>query len=178
MQNVICYIGLGSNQLDPKQQLLNAIKAIQSLSDSKFVAQSSFYQSSPLVDKKEHSQSMEETAADYFNAVVKIETGLLPFELLRQLQQIEQQQGRVREPNNRWAPRTLDLDILLYADTVIQTQQLIIPHYAMRQRDFVLKPLLEIAPEVIFQEGVHASHLLQQCDNNNLRKLAGTPKIL
>jgi len=174
MQSLICFIGLGSNQHDPKLQLENAIKALIDLPKSRFIAHSNFYQSSPLA----YPNSNQEKPADYLNAVVKMETRLLPFELLRQLQQIELTQGRIRESDNRWASRTLDLDILLYADTVIQTQQLIIPHYAMRQRDFVLKPLLEMVKEYIFQDGVQASDLLQQCNNNNLKKLEGTSKNL
>jgi 2-amino-4-hydroxy-6-hydroxymethyldihydropteridine diphosphokinase len=174
MQTVTCYIGLGSNQEDPSKQLVDAIKRLKELPQCRLISHSSFYQSAPLVSQNEQQSNDEYKPTDYINAVVKMATQLVPFELLRALQKVEIDQGRIRDSNNRWASRILDLDILLYADTVIQTQQLIIPHYDMQNRDFVLKPLLEVTKEYIFQDGSVASDLLQQCANNNLRIIQGT----
>ncbi len=168
ISTVSCFIGLGSNQQHPVQQLTKALNSLNGQAQINVVAHSSFYQSTPLV-----SENSQQPQSNYINSVAKITTTLAPFQLLSELQNIETNQGRVRDNNNRWGARTLDLDILLYGDKVIQTQALIIPHYAMKQRDFVLQPLLEICREFIFPDGSKASQLLQQCENNNLTKMVG-----
>ena len=104
---------------------------------------------------------------DYINAVAKLETTLSAIELLDALQDIEQSQGRVRK-ENRWGPRTLDLDIILYADQTINSERLIIPHYGMQDREFVLYPLFEIAPELQLPNGTSLSEILKGCDKNGL----------
>ncbi len=167
MSTITCFIGLGSNQNHPLEQLQLAIKALKFLPQTKLVRHSAFYQSSALVS----AQNNQAHAQDYLNAVAELTTSLAPFELLQALQKIENSQGRKRNPKNRWASRTLDLDILLYGDKVIHTQQLMVPHYAISERDFVLQPLVEIAPELIFPNGSRPIQLLQQCDSNNVKKL-------
>lgn len=136
------YIALGSNLNQPKQQLNHAIQALAQLPNSQLVAISSFYQSKPLGPQDQ---------PDYVNAVVCLNTELSPLDLLEHLQQIERQQGRVRL--RRWGERTLDLDILLYANLQMQTERLTLPHYAMTQREFVIVPLFEIAPDLVLPDG-------------------------
>lgn len=105
---------------------------------------------------------------DYINAVVAIKTNLTPLELLDCTQAIEQEQGRVRK-DERWGPRTLDLDIVLCGNEVINSERLIVPHYGMREREFVLYPLAEIAPSLQLPDGTEVSELLEQVDRNGLR---------
>ncbi len=167
MNNHSSYIGLGSNQQQPQQQLQRALEALKNLPDSKLITCSSFYQSSPLATVNSDNAPQP----DYINAVAKLETRLPPLQLLQQLQAIEDQQGRVRDPEQQWSARTLDLDLLLYDDKVIHSQMLVIPHYAMKSRDFVLQPLFEIEPELILPEGDKLGELLENCANNNLKKL-------
>ncbi len=93
------------------------------------------------------SNSRKQRQPDYINAVAHISTGLLPLELLTALQAIEHKQGRLRKKGEHWAARTLDLDILLFADQCIQLPQLTVPHYGLEQRSFVVFPLLELASE-------------------------------
>ena len=133
---MIVYIGLGSNLSDPTAQLTQARSAISTLLLTREIACSSYYRSAPMGPADQ---------PDYVNAVLAIETGLPPLELLRELQAIEQSHGRVRT-GLRWGPRTLDLDILLFGDQVISSDDLKIPHPGMGEREFVLYPLAEIAP--------------------------------
>jgi 2-amino-4-hydroxy-6-hydroxymethyldihydropteridine diphosphokinase len=105
---------------------------------------------------------------DYINAVVSIKTKLPPIELLNATQAIELEHGRVRK-EERWGPRTLDLDILLYGEEVIDSERLIVPHYGMKNREFVLYPLAEIAPDLKLPDGTELSSLLKKVDKNGLR---------
>jgi len=138
-----CFIGLGSNLanagIHPMQQLIIASNAIDISPGCQVVNCSSIYQSKALTLDSEPQ-------ADYFNAVIQIETHLEAQALLDVLQTIETAQGRTRE--KRWAARTIDLDILLYGNQVIQTSRLIVPHPEMFNRDFVLLPLYQIAPDI------------------------------
>lgn len=136
MTKEIVYIGLGSNLATPKTQITTARQAIVALAGVAEYAFSSLYSSPPL-----GSQSQP----DYINAVIAIETRLSAKKLLHKLQQIELDHGRVRK-NERWGARTLDLDILLYGQQIINQTNLIVPHYALTERAFVLYPLYEIAP--------------------------------
>ena len=108
---------------------------------------------------------------DYINAVAALTTSLSPLELLKALQDIEQNQGRERQ-GQRWGPRTLDLDILLFGQQIIKQSHLEIPHYGMKQREFVLYPLAEIAPDLIFPSGGSLQDLLTQCPLNGLKKVS------
>ncbi|MBV2130694.1 2-amino-4-hydroxy-6-hydroxymethyldihydropteridine diphosphokinase [Arsukibacterium indicum] len=157
----LVYLGLGANLANPVTQLKNAVTAIQQLAHSQLLAVSSLYGSKPMGPQDQ---------PDYINAVAKISTRLTPLSLLDALQQIEQQQGRQRKAE-RWGPRSLDLDILLYGNHTINTERLTVPHYGLAQREFVLYPLAEIAPQLILPCGTPLQVLLQQVPLNGLQKL-------
>lgn len=157
---MISYIALGSNQADPNNQLTLALAAMNKIKDTRVLAQSSLYCSAPMGPQDQ---------PDYSNAVVKIKTSLSPIELLDCLQEIELSQGRVRK-EQRWGPRTLDLDILLCDDLVIDIPRLKVPHYGMKDREFVLYPLAEIDKNIILPDGTLLSQLVAQCDKNGLIK--------
>jgi 2-amino-4-hydroxy-6-hydroxymethyldihydropteridine diphosphokinase len=156
-----CYIGLGANLEQPVAQLQQAVQALKQLAHSSLVAVSGFYGSKPMGPQDQ---------PDYVNAVAAINTTLTAEQLLDALQQIEQQQGRKRKAE-RWGPRTLDLDILLYGNQVIATERLTVPHYGLRVREFVLYPLYEIAPQLNLPDGTVLSSLLAQVSQNGLQKL-------
>ena len=136
---VRCYIGLGSNLKNPLQQLNQAKQKIIALPKINVLNCSSIYQSAALTID-------DEPQNDYLNAVIEIQTTLNPEQLLDGLQQIECQQGRIRE--TRWGARTLDLDILLYAEQQIKTARLTVPHIEIKNRNFVLLPLFELSPNL------------------------------
>lgn len=133
----IAYIGLGSNIEQPYQQIKNAIIALDKIPDTKVRRDSGYYKSRPMGP---------EDQPDYVNAVVELETVLTSAKLLEHCQRIEQQQGRVRL--RRWGERSIDLDILLYADQIIETDELTVPHPGISRRDFVYIPLLKLDPEI------------------------------
>ena len=151
------YIALGSNLEHPQAQLTAALQALNELSDSRLTAVSSFYQSKPLGPQDQ---------PDYVNAVACLETSLAPLALLDELQRIEHEQGRVRL--RRWGERTLDLDILLYADHIIQSERLTVPHYDMHQREFVIIPLTEIAPHLVLPNGRSIQTLVQKFADHHM----------
>lgn len=161
MLTVRCYIGLGANLTNPVQQLELAIAALRQVPHSRLVAVSSLYGSKPMGPQDQ---------PDYVNAVAALDTSLLPEQLLDALQNIEQSQGRQRKAE-RWGPRTLDLDILLYGGQIIHTERLTVPHYGLKQREFVLYPLAEIATELQLPDGTVLSSLLEQVPLNGLQKL-------
>lgn len=153
-----CFIAIGSNLADPVVQAKAAINALKSLPNSELIAQSSLYSSQPMGPSDQ---------PDYINAVVEIRTELTPIELLNCTQAIELEQGRVRK-EERWGPRTLDLDIILFGNEVLDTERLTIPHYGMKQREFVLYPLLEIAPNLQLPDGTKLEDLISQVVRNGL----------
>lgn len=130
------FIGLGANLGDPAATLEAAVSSLAALPQTTLSARSKIFVSAPI----------DAPGPDYLNAVVEIETKLLPAVLLRELQRIEQAHGRER--TYRHAPRTLDLDLLLYGDQAIATPDLTVPHPRLHERAFVLLPLLELAPEL------------------------------
>lgn len=149
----LAYIAIGSNLASPLEQVNAAIQALGNLPESRIVAHSSFYRTPPLGPQDQ---------PDYLNAAVALETSLQPEALLDHTQRIELQQGRVRKAE-RWGPRTLDLDIMLFGDRVINTARLTVPHYDMKNRGFMLWPLFEIAPELTFpDDGVALAQLVHQ----------------
>lgn len=139
MTPVRCFIGLGSNMEQPSRQIEQALNTLAELDTLNLVQVSPRFRT-PAVGPGEQP--------DYCNAVAEITTTLSPHALLDALQRIERQQGRVREAQTRWLPRTLDLDILLYDRLTLQDASLEIPHPRMQERGFVLQPLCAIAPEV------------------------------
>ena len=132
------YIGIGSNLNQPRQQVLDAIAALKILPRSRFVKASSLYETKPVGPQNQ---------PDFMNAVAAIDTSLSAQALLSHLLAIEKKQGRVRS-GERFGPRTLDLDLLLYGNEKINTKELTVPHPRMFEREFVLQPLAEIAPEL------------------------------
>ncbi|EFM2062031.1 2-amino-4-hydroxy-6-hydroxymethyldihydropteridine diphosphokinase [Escherichia coli] len=156
----IAYIAIGSNLASPLEQVNAAVKALGEIPQSKILAVSSFYRTPPLGPQDQ---------PDYLNAAVALETSLTPEELLNHTQRIELQQGRVRKAE-RWGPRTLDLDIMLFGNEVINTERLIVPHYDMKNRGFMLWPLFEIAPELVFPDGTVLDNLLRTNKFNELNK--------
>ncbi len=145
----LCYIAIGSNLASPLAQASAAVEALGNLPESRLMAVSSFYRTPPLGPQDQ---------PDYLNAVVALETGLEPLALLDHTQHIELAQGRERK-DERWGPRTLDLDILLFGNLTLNTTRLTVPHYDMKNRMFMLYPLAEIAPELMFPDG----ETLQNC---------------
>lgn len=139
---VVAYIALGANLGDARSALAQAMVAIDHLPKTRLCKRSSLYKTAPLGGVASAAGAL---GGDYLNAVVQIETTLSAPELLTQLQHIEQQAGRQR--SYRDAPRTLDLDVLLYGSASIASEQLAVPHPRMWQRAFVLVPLAEIAPD-------------------------------
>jgi len=141
MKNI--FISLGSNLENPRMQIEKSIAAMRVLPQTNLIKTSSLYQNAPMCSQDQ---------PDFINAVAQLETTLTPTELLDHLNQIESDQGRVRE-GERWGSRTIDLDILLYGDEIIQTKRLTIPHYGLKERAFVLYPLAEIAPDLKLPSG-------------------------
>ncbi|MGO2011694.1 MAG: 2-amino-4-hydroxy-6-hydroxymethyldihydropteridine diphosphokinase [Pseudoalteromonas sp.] len=157
----LVYLGLGANLNAPKQQINNAISALKKLNNADFIGASSYYASKPMGPQDQ---------PDYVNAVVAIKTSLLAEQLLDATQQIEHDHGRVRK-ENRWGPRSLDIDILLFANDIINTERLTVPHYGLCEREFVVYPLLEIAPTLTLPDGVSLSTLAANLPLNDLQKL-------
>lgn len=155
-----CYIGLGSNMVLPMQQLITARNAIDKLDTCQVMQCSSIYQSKAL--------TLDDVPQDdYCNAVIQIETQLSAEALLDALQGIENNQGRVR--TKPWGPRTLDLDIILFGHQTIQTQRLNVPHAEIANRDFVLVPLYQIAPNVEISGNKTLKELIAKHENSSLK---------
>lgn len=155
------YIGLGSNLATPLAQLRSALASLAALPHSSLIAQSSFYASDPLGPTDQPR---------YVNAVAALDTDLSPLALLDSLQTIELEQGRTRKAE-RWGPRTLDLDILLFGNQQVDEARLTVPHYHMHARAFVLYPLAEIAPELHLPDGRTLRELLSACPFEGLERL-------
>ena len=154
------YIGMGSNLADPAEQLRSAAEALASLPQSRLVGVSAFYQSDSLLPGQPR----------YTNAVAALDSTLEALDLLDALQAIENGQGRERL--ERWGPRTLDLDILLFGDRLIDEPRLKVPHYHMQERAFVLYPLAELAPaDLQLADGRTLVELLKACPFVGLERL-------
>ena len=136
MTAVCAYVGLGANMGKPQAVVEQAIAALARLPKTQLRARSRLYRSAPV----------DSWGDDYINAVAELSTALSPLELLAQLQAIEQAHGRQRGQLN--APRTLDLDLLLYGELLLNTPVLTLPHPRLHLRAFVLAPLLELAPQL------------------------------
>lgn len=154
------YIALGSNLAQPVDQVNCALEALAHMPRTKLVVCSSFYRSKPLGPQNQ---------PDFLNAVVALDTQLPAEELLDCTQAIELNQGRVRKAE-RWGPRTLDLDLLFYGDSTISTDRLVVPHYDMKNREFMLYPLAEIAPELVFPDGEALQTVLTRVPRNGLER--------
>lgn len=165
---ITAYVGLGSNLAEPETQLRSALAELDALPQSRCRAHSSLYRSPPLP-----GPDVPTDQPDYLNAVASLDTTLSPGALLAALQGLENQHQRQRA--QRWGPRTLDLDLLLYGDEVINTPELTVPHPGLYERNFVLYPLAELLAEQtedlqIPGRGTLAS-LLAACPRGELEKL-------
>ncbi|PAW52650.1 2-amino-4-hydroxy-6-hydroxymethyldihydropteridine diphosphokinase [Pseudomonas moraviensis] len=155
------YIGLGSNLADPAEQLRSALNALGQLPQTSLAGVSAFYQSDSLLPGQPR----------YTNAVAALDSDLAPLDLLDALQAIENDQGRERL--ERWGPRTLDLDILLFGDRLIDEPRLKVPHYQIQERAFVLYPLAELAPKDLrLADGRTLADLLAACPFVGLERLS------
>ena len=155
------YIGLGSNLDNPEQQILKAFSELDELPATRLVARSSLYLNPPMGPAGQ---------PDYINAVARLETGLPAEELLQAIQQIEQAHDRQR--GEHWGPRTLDLDLLLYAQQQIRTLTLTVPHPGIAERNFVLYPLAELNASLQIPGMDSLAVLLKNCSQEGLVKLA------
>ena len=166
---VSVYLGLGSNLDNPQQQVMNAIAYLADCPGLKLITQSSLYRSQPLggLDQPQ-----------YVNAIVKIQTMLSPESLLAITQQIESQMGRVRTDSQRWQARVIDIDIILYGSQSVQSPALQIPHYAMKDRAFVLYPLLEIAPNLVFPCGNTLRSCCDALNDNDVEKISNSMEVV
>ena len=147
------YVGLGSNLDAPKQQLRQAFDELKQLPHTQLIRHSQLYRSDPVGPPGQ---------PDYINAVAELSTRLQPEMLLDQLQALEQVHRRVRQQH--WGPRTLDLDILLFGNLQLDSERLTLPHPHMTERSFVLYPLREVAPNLIYIDGRSINDLIDQCD--------------
>lgn len=154
------YIGIGSNLDEPRSRVSKAFDSLGEMPQTRLVSHSSLYVSAPMGPQDQ---------PDFVNAVALLETGLEPLDLLAHLQVLETASGRER--HQRWGPRTLDLDILLYGDEIIDGETLTVPHPGLTLRSFVLCPLAEIAADLVIPgRGVLAEYL-GACGENGLRRL-------
>jgi len=155
-----CYIGLGSNLENPRAQVERALQELAELPQTELQAQSSLYRSDPVGPPGQ---------PDYVNAVVCLATRLEAHALLDELQALERLHQRVRR--ERWGPRTLDLDLLLYGDRLIDSERLQVPHPYLGERSFVLWPLAQIAPGLQLPDGRRLDDLLECCPMGTLERM-------
>ena len=153
-------IALGGNLDSPRERVLGAFDALNALPGTRLVSRSGLYLSAPISDIPQ---------PDYINAVARIDTNLPPFELLDALLGIEAANGRRRDSLN--APRTLDLDLLMYGDTTMADPRLRLPHPRLHQRLFVLLPLLEIAPDCVIPGIGRADGCLNALSGQSISRL-------
>jgi len=148
------YIGLGANQGDVMAGLNAAVAALRSIERSQFVAVSPFYRTAPI----------DAPGPDFTNAVAALDTELEPYSLLLHLADIEMMLGRKRRATDaaHSAPRNIDLDLLLVGNLIVRSTPLVLPHPRLQQRAFVLRPLLDLAPDLQIPGYGPVSHLLAQ----------------
>lgn len=161
---ITAHVGLGANLGAAEATLCSAVGALRALPHSRLTGLSSLYRSAPLGPPGQD---------DYLNAVARLETALPPHDLLQALQDIETRHGRLRL--ERWGPRTLDLDLLLYGHDRISTPSLTVPHPEMPRRNFVVIPLLEISPAARLPEGTPLTGLGTASDRQGLAILRPGP---
>ena len=156
----LAYIGLGSNLNDPVTQIARALDSLSRLPASQHLRCAPWYRSQAIGPAGQ---------PDYINTVVSLETSLQPHDFLQQLQAIEHQQGRQR--GVRWGARTLDLDLLLYDNICLHTEELHLPHPEMTHRHFVLQPLWDLAPTLTLPDGSAVTDHLKHCDSHELIRI-------
>ena len=156
----MAYVGLGANMGEPRRQLEQALRELDEVRLTRVMSRSSLYRSAPLGYADQ---------PDFVNAVAQLETRLPAKELLAELQAIEARHGRERSYAN--APRTLDLDLLLFGEELVSEPDLTVPHPRMHERAFVLLPLLEIAPDAAIPGRGKASALLQHLGSQTVERI-------
>ena len=156
----LAYVGLGANIGEPRRQLQTALKELNGLPKTRMTAASGLYRSAPVGHPDQ---------PDFLNAVVELDTELSPDALLDNLQEIETAHGRERPFAG--APRTLDLDLLLYGNAVLATPRITVPHPRMHERAFVLMPLAEIAPRATIPGRGTARELLAACAGQRVERI-------
>lgn len=154
------YIGLGSNLDKPEQQISSALKSLNEIKDSHLIKDSGLFKSPPMGPKDQ---------PDYLNAAALVETTLDAETLLDCLQLIENNHGRVR--SRHWGERTLDLDILLYGNEIINTERLTVPHIGLTQREFVLYPLQRINDQLNVPGKGNIMDLIEACPVSGIEYL-------
>ncbi len=157
------FIGLGANLDDPVRHVADALTALGDLPSTRLVRRSGLYRTPPMGPPGQ---------PDYINAVAAIDTGLAALDLLDHLQALERAHGRDRR-GERWGPRTLDLDILLFGDRRIDHPRLCVPHAGLHERTFVLYPLAEIAPDLDVPGRGPLHALLALCPADGIVRLPG-----
>ncbi|GAB2990757.1 2-amino-4-hydroxy-6-hydroxymethyldihydropteridine diphosphokinase [Psychrosphaera aestuarii] len=157
----LVYIGLGANLNNPYDTIRSAITALSTLADCEFVGQSKIYASKPMGPADQ---------PDYVNAVVALKTSLSAHDIFSLTCQLEQAHGRTRN-GEHWGPRTLDLDILLYGDNLINDDQLTVPHYGLKEREFVVFPMLDIDPLLVLPCGTALSDIAKTLAFNDMNAI-------
>ncbi len=157
--NVVAYVGLGANLGPAEMTLRAAIAALDQLPFTRLRIASSLYRTPPWGRQDQ---------AEFVNAVAALETRLAPLALLDALLEVECLHGRVRLPGDRWGPRTLDLDLLLYGEHVLDLPRPRVPHPHLRERTFVVVPLAEIAAELVLPRHGMVCELLEHMDTLGL----------
>lgn len=155
------YVGIGSNLDDPLQQAQTAVRALAQLPASRLVSVSHFYRSKPMGPAGQ---------PDYINAAAGLLTRLDPALLLSDLLRIERAMGRVRD-GQKWGPRRIDLDLLVHGSSVLNGEDLVLPHAGVHERSFVLYPLADIAPDLIIAGRGRVGSLLSACPDDELQRL-------
>ena len=158
---VPAFIGLGSNLCDPRQQVELAIDSLGQIRDCRLVSRSSLYESDPMGPNNQ---------PQYVNAVVGLMTRLSARDLLTAMQRIEDAHDRDRTVG-RWGPRTLDLDLLLFGDQHSDDPELILPHPGLTERNFVVYPLAQIAPDLVLPDGTSIVQLTHRLGMKGLKEL-------
>ncbi|HDP89785.1 MAG TPA: 2-amino-4-hydroxy-6-hydroxymethyldihydropteridine diphosphokinase [Thioalkalivibrio sp.] len=161
MDGTVAYIGLGSNLDDPAAQVARALDELAAIDGLEVTACSRLYHNPPMGPQDQ---------PDYINAVARVLTRLPAEVLLDELLAIEQAHGRVRG-GEHWGPRTLDLDLLVYGEAVIETGRLTVPHPGLAERAFVLYPLQEIEPGLRIPRLGALAELCRRCPRDGLRPL-------
>lgn len=164
MKPVSAFVGLGANLGNPTATLKQAVADLRALPSSRLCGLSSLFRSAPVGPAGQD---------DYLNAVARLETRLAPHALLAALQAIEEHHGRVR--SLRWGPRTLDLDLLLYGSDCISTADLRVPHPELRNRNFVVIPLLQACPDARLPDGTPVASLAVSGSWSGLAEVCAGP---
>lgn len=157
----LAYVGMGANVGDPRTHLDTAWQALHRMPQTKAIARSSVYRSAPVG---------YDDQPDFLNCVAKLDTALPALALLAELQEIERHLGRTRSFPN--APRTLDLDLLLYGAQMLDDPALTLPHPRMHERAFVLAPLVELEPAIEIPRRGPAAELLRACSEQRVQRIA------